>query len=312
MPSRRRLLAAVAGSLAAAAGCTTRTRPPTGESTTGPPPSTSTATGTPPSVSHSPTEPGGGSPTDSVTPVERVAVDDIVARKAVRYESAMGSGGVLAGRDEQYVVASVRGANELDPATFTFEAGGRSWSPGLPRTRGATNVAVAGHEGPPVGQWALGGDRPSVLAFTVPSPLSAENPRIRFGGGPSREAREWPVPAGERTRLAAPAARFELESLSVPASVSQGDPLSVSLSVTNVSETAGRFLAALYWPTDTIADDDESHVLERVVDAGETVSVTRDVDTGYTTYEPRTVTLELRGHVSADREVAVTNVSTPS
>jgi hypothetical protein len=151
-----------------------------------------------------------------------------------------------------------------------------------------------------------------VLAFTVPSPLSAENPRIRFGGGPSREAREWPVPAGERTRLAAPAARFELESLSVPASVSQGDPLSVSLSVTNVSETAGRFLAALYWPTDTIADDDESHVLERVVDAGETVSVTRDVDTGYTTYEPRTVTLELRGHVSADREVAVTNVSTPS
>jgi hypothetical protein len=310
MPSRRRLLAVMAGSLAAVAGCTTRTQPSTGEPPPGSPPST--ATSTPPPTSGSPAEPGGGSPTDSSTPVERVSVDDVVVRKAVRYESAMGSGGVLAGRGEQYVVASVRGANELDSATFAFEAGGRSWSPGLPKTRGATNVAVAGHEGPPVGQWDLGGDRPSVLAFTVPSPLSAENPRIRFDGAPSREAREWPVPAEERDRLAAPAARFELDSLSVPSSVSQGDPLSVSLSVTNVSETAGRFLAALYWPTDTIADDDESHILEREVDAGETVSVTRALDTEYTTYEPRTVTLEVRGHVSADRDVSVENVTTPS
>jgi hypothetical protein len=174
------------------------------------------------------------------------------------------------------------------------------------------NVAVAGHEGPPVGRQGLGGDGLSVLTFAVPSPLSASNPQIRFDGEISREVREWPVPVGERNRLAAPAARFELDSLSVPASVSQGDTLSVSLSVTNASETAGRFLAALYWPTDTIADDDESHILERVVDAGETVSVTRDIDTEYTTYESRTVTLELRGHVSADREIEIKNVSTPS
>jgi hypothetical protein len=151
-----------------------------------------------------------------------------------------------------------------------------------------------------------------VLAFTVPSPLSAGEPRIRFDGDESHDPREWPLPPAARDGLAAPAARFELDSLSVPASVSQGDPLSVSLSVTNVSETAGRFLAALYWPTDTIADDDESHILEQVVDAGETVSLTRDVDTEYTTSEPRTVTLEVRGHVSADREVQVKNASTPS
>ena len=284
------------------AGCTTRTPPSTSEPDTSQ--SSATAAATPESTP--------GSPTDSSTPVERVSVDGIVARKAVRYESVMGSGGVLAGRGEQYVVASVRGATELDAATFTFEASGRSWSPGLPGTRGAINVAVAGHEGPPVGQRGLGGDGPSVLAFTVPSPLSARNPRIRFDGGESRESREWPLPPVARDGLAAPAARFELDSLSVPTSVSQGDPLSVSLSVTNVSETAGRFLAALYWPTDTIADDDESHILEQVVDAGETVSLTRDVDTEYTTSEPRTVTLEVRGHVSADREVQVKNASTPS
>ncbi|WP_136601820.1 hypothetical protein [Salinigranum halophilum] len=302
MPSRRRLLATIAGSLAAVAGCTTRTPPSTSEPDTSQ--SSATAAATPESTP--------GSPTDSSTPVERVSVDGIVARKAVRYESVMGSGGVLVGRGEQYVVASVRGATELDAATFTFEAGGRSWSPGLPGTRGAINVAVAGHEGPPVGQRGLGGDGPSVLAFTVPSPLSAKNPRIRFDGGESRDSREWPLPPAARDGLAAPAARFELDSLSVPTSVSQGDPLSMSLSVTNVSETAGRFLAALYWPTDTIADDDESHILEQVVDAGETVSLTRDVDTEYTTSEPRTVTLEVRGHVSVDREVQVKNASTPS
>ncbi|AUV82307.1 hypothetical protein C2R22_12185 [Salinigranum rubrum] len=305
--SRRHLLAAVAGSLAAVAGCTTRTPQSTSEPTARPPQSTSAST-SPTPTPESPER----SPTDSSTTVRRVTLDDAVVRKAVRYESVMGSGGVLAGEDEQYVVATVRAPRNLQPSSFSFEANGRSWSPGLPETAGAVNVAVAGLEGWPLGRNDFDAGRPALLAFTVPSPLSASNPRIRFDGGASGEAREWPLPAGERERLAAPAARFELDSLSVPESVSQGEPLSVSLSVTNVSNTAGRFLAALYWPTKLIADDDESHVLEREADAGETVTLSTDIDTAYTTNEAESIPLKLRGHVSAEREVRVENAGTPS
>lgn len=250
------------------------------------------------------------SPITSTASPTAVAVSDTVVRKAIRYESVMGSSGVLAGDGEQYVVASVHSDVGREPSEFAFEADGETWSPGLPTTRGAVNVSVAGRRGSLVGRQNLVPDAPPILAFTVPSPLSASNPQIRFGGGD--EARAWPLPGHARERLAAPAARFELASLSVPNSVSQGVSLSVSLTVTNVSETAGRFLAALYWPTDAIADDDESHVVERTVDAGETTSTTVEVGTEHTTYEPRTVTLELRGHVSADREVRVENVTTPS
>jgi hypothetical protein len=303
-PSRRHLLAAVAGSLATVAGCTTRTSQSTSEPTAGPTQSTSASTPTPESPE--------GSPTDSARTVRRVALDDAVVRKAVRYESVMGSGGVLAGEDEQYVVATVRAPRDLQASSFSFEANGRSWSPGLPETAGAVNVAVAGLEGWPVGRNDFDADRPALLAFTVPSPLSASNSRIRFDGGASGEAREWPLPARERERLAAPAARFELDSLAVPESVSQGAPLSVSLTVTNVSDTPGRFLAALYWPTKLIADDDESRVLEREVDAGETTTLSTDIDTAYTTDEAESIPLKLRGHVAAEREVQATDATTPS
>lgn len=307
MPSRRALLAALSSGFAAVAGCTTREG--AGGSNTAP-------------SSHARLQEGvsAGSPTTTTASPDAdanvdanadVEVFDIVVRKAVRYESVMGSGGVLASEGQQYVVASVDTATEreLGPSSFAFVADEEEWSPGLPETRGAANVSVAGHEGSLVGRTQLVPDAPAVLAFTVPSPLSASNPRIRFDG---ETTRSWSLPEPARERLGAPAPRFELDSLSAPASISQGDPLSVSLTVTNVSETSGRFLAALYWPTEAIADDDESHVLERVVEAGETTTLSTDIDTAYTTYEPRTVTLELRGHVSADREIRVENVTTPS
>jgi hypothetical protein len=308
MLSRRVLLTALSGALAGVAGCTARTEGPgTTTDATAPPPSTSTVTDGSSGQSSATPSP----PADESTSGAGVDVSDVVVRKAVRYESAMGSGGVLAGEGEQYVVASVRSPDggELDPSGFAFVADGETWSPGLPETRGAVNVADAGREGSPLGRGRLVPGAPPVLAFVVPSPLTAAEPRIRFDG---QRTETWSLPAEARERLARPAARFGLDSLSVPASVSQGEPLSVSVTVTNVSETSGRFLAALYWPTDAIADDDESHVLERVVGAGETATLSTDIDTEYTTYEPKTVTLELRGHVGADREVQVADVTTPS
>jgi hypothetical protein len=180
-----------------------------------------------------------------------------------------------------------------------------SWDPGLPHTLGAINFSVAGHRGGPLGR-AFGRDGRSYLAFAVPSPLSATNPRIRFEG----DGTEWPLSARMRDRLAAPSPRFELRSLAVPESVSQGETLSVSLTATNVSDTDGRFLAAVYWPTNLIAADDESHVIERTAAADGDVTASLEIGTAYTGYEAGPVTLSVRGHVSARREVELRNAST--
>ncbi|SFF90418.1 hypothetical protein SAMN04488063_0731 [Halopelagius inordinatus] len=244
---------------------------------------------------------------DETPPADGVAVDDIAVRKAVRYESSMGSGGVLAVEGRQYVVASVRAPGDASASDFAFRTDSESWHPGLSDTVGARNVSVAGREGGPVGR-GFGGDDRSYLAFEVPSPLSASNPRIRFESGDS----EWPLPVEERVRLDAPAPRFELDSVDAPEEVSQGETMSVSLTATNVSDTDGRFLAAVYWPTDVIADDDESHVIERAVAAGDEMTASVDIDTSYTTNEDGPVTLSVRGHVSAERDVRVRNASTPS
>jgi len=287
---RRRLLALSAASLAGLAGCLSE------------PGTTDEATDTDTD----------GSPTDSTTAddppeINGVTVEDVVVRKAVTYESTMGSGGVLAAEGTQYVVASVRTDRE-DLPPFSFTADGQSWDPGLSDTVGATNYAVAGHEGGAVGS-AVGGDGGSFLAFAVPSPLSASNPRIRLGGS---DPAEWPLSAEATDRLAAPAPRFELDELSVPDAVSQGDALSVALTVRNVSDTDGRFLAAVYWPTEYIADDDESHVVERQVAAGESTTATLELSTEYTAMESGPVTLSVDGHVTGERTVELQNVSTPT
>jgi len=247
-------------------------------------------------------------PTDTTTGGSGgVLVEDIVVRKTVTYTSIMGSGGVLAGPDRQYVVATVRAEEKPSLSQFTVEADGETWSPGLPDTQGAINYAVAGHEGGPVSRSYEDGK--SYLAFTVPSPLSASDARIRYTGEGSGE---WPLPEAATDRLAAAAPQFELDDLSVPDTVSQGDPLSVSLTVTNTADVDGRFLAAVYWPTKLIADDDESHVVEREVAAGETASESIEIDTAHTTDEAEPVTLSVRGHVAADRTVAVEDASGPA
>ncbi|ELY89005.1 hypothetical protein [Natrinema altunense] len=235
----------------------------------------------------------------SPSPDAGISVTDIVVRKAVTYESMMGSGGVHAEDGTQYIVASVQADEDLRASDFTFETAAESWTPGLPDSRGGTNFAVAGHGGRPVGRHS--GGEESYLAFAVPSPLSASNPRIRYADADTT----WPLTAAGRERLAAPAPSFELLSLTVPDTVSRGEPLPVSLTVTNTSETDGRFLAALYWPTERIADDDESHILEREVSAGDDATFSLELDTEYTTETPDSVTLSLRGYLTADREVTV-------
>lgn len=278
MVSRRTFLAGVA--LAPVAGCVS-----IGDGGPGDGPTSTT----------SPT----GTPTDAPTATAGdVAVHDIVVRKAVTYESIMGSGGVLAAEGEQYVVGAVSADRELSRAAFDFEAGGESWPAGVSGTAGGSDRSFAGRGSGPVAH-ADELDR-AFLVFAVPSPLSATDPTITFSGDPPGE---WELPEGARERLAAPEARFELASLSVPDEVTAGETLDVTLEARNVSETDGRFLAALYWPTRLVADDDESTTVEREIAAGEVATISRSIDTRYTDDEDRRIDLRLEGHVEASREV---------
>lgn len=290
MPSRRSYLAALGGGFASLSGCLVM-RDDSGSST-----STSDGNGSP------------GSPTEPSS--DAIVVEDIDVRKAVTYESTMGSGGVLAAADQQYVVATVKSVSDGPSAEFTFETDGESFDPGLPGTVGAMNRSVAGHGGRAVWRTRVTSEgSPYYLAFAVPSPLDASNPRIRATG---EEGSEWPLPDDARNRLAAEEPRFELETMEAPSEISQGHSLTVALTVTNVSGVAGRFLAAIYWPTNLIADDDESHVVEREVGAGETVTVATDVRTRFTASEDGPMTLSVQGHVEVEREVRVQDTSTPS
>ncbi|PSP80659.1 hypothetical protein BRC88_05480 [Halobacteriales archaeon QS_4_69_225] len=291
MPSRRSYLAGAGSMIAAAAGCTSgRDETPDGDVT-------------PTGDRKTPTD-DGETPTPSPDGVE---LADIGARKAVTYESTLGSGGVLAAEGRQYVVASVVTGVETTAAAFALAAGGETYDPGLPDTAGGLNRSVAGRSGQPLGGEFNPGST-AVLAFVVPSPLSAPAAEIRYDG----EAGPWLLGESARRTLAAPEPRYELASFEAPETVDQGRSLSTSVTVRNVSDTDGRFLAALYWPTGLIADDDESHLLERSVAAGETATLERSIDTRYTTSEDGPVSLRLRGHVAAERTVRVTGAETPS
>ena len=305
MPSRRAYLASVAAVLSGVAGCTETTGPattPTG--TDGPEPS-GTDSKESPSGTASP-------PPDEATRTvggEAIAVTDIVAEKAVIYQSTMGSDGVLAADGRQYVIASVHTDADLSLDAFSIRTANEPWSAGLPDTRGAQNYAVAGHERGEVGS-SLVGDGPAYVAFDLPSPLDAADPVIQVEHG--GESAEWSLPEPAGQTLAAEAPSFELDSLSVPDSIQQGEEMTVELTVTNTSDTAGRFLAAVYWPTELTADDDESHIVEASLDAGATATQSLTIDTAYTTNEDGPVTLDVVGHVSTKTEIQVTDAGTPA
>ncbi|GAB7095796.1 hypothetical protein JCM30237_29500 [Halolamina litorea] len=298
MPSSRRRFIASSFGLAAAlasAGCISDGPGTDGESPDG-------------------SEPPQGSPDTTPTPAPEsaqrsvggasVAVTDIVAEKAVTYESVMGSGGVVAPEGRQFVVASVRSDAELEMDQFSLDAGGESWAAVDPGDHGARNYSVAGHEGGVVGEPATGGsDTKRYVVFELDSPLETEEARIVLDHG--SETAEWALPDAARERLAAPSPSFDLNSLSVPGSVQQGEPLPVELTVTNTGEVDGRFLAAAHWPTHRIADDDESHLIDESVAAGDSVTASLSIDTEYTAAEESPITLGVEGHVEADREVVL-------
>lgn len=276
MQTRRRYLGAVSLGIAGLAGCLSESDGPGGD---GDATTTDGTTARP------------DSPDD-----EPVMVSNPVVRKRATHYSWPGSTGVLAPTDEQFVVASVAGPESADLPAFTLEAGDEEFSPGVDVAH--RNGTFAGRRDGSV----LENDGTSgYLAFRVPSPLDVDDARIvrDDAAGPT------PLADDELATLTRPAATFELDTLDLPDAVERPDPVDVSLSVTNVADVDGRFLAGLHWPTEGIADDDETTVLERTVAAGETTTFSLTLGTGYAANETSEHSLTIDGSVSADRTVEI-------
>lgn len=307
MPSNRRQLLATVGALAAGlAGClggnpggtgdepSTPTDEPT--ATTDESPDTTTAENASFSL-----------PESSVKSLGevRVAVANPTVGKAVAYESIMGSGGVLGSDGSQFVVAEVQSQQRNsvdareDPAydAFELDVDGEAYSTVEieKRTTGAYTSSLAERGNVRYGDSYATAETVGWLAFEPPSPLDASEAaiRCRYGG----ETAEWSLPEEVVTELARPGPRFELESFDATVEEYSVD---VSFVAKNVSGNDGEFLAAMYWPTTGIADDDESTVLRRTIAAGEKLEWSGSFPTEYT---DGVVSARLGGSVTGEIEV---------
>ncbi len=312
--SRRSLLRTGAVALAGSAGClgstgrdddSTRTKTddtPTTRRT--PDPTTTTTT----------TDDGSFSlPASAVRRVgdARVAVADPAARKAVAYASVMGSGGVLAPESRQFVVAAVQSATDgtadsgAEPSYGDFEltAGGDRY-PAVEieqRTTGAFTTSLAGR-----GRVRYDAPYPTRqvgwLAFELPSPLPPDRATVhcRYGG----ETAAWSLPDHAVSTLGRRAPAFELRSFD--ATPDGRGRVTLSLAAENVADVDGEFLAAVYWPTARIADDDESIIVRQSVPTGDRVEWSERVDTEYAVpYDGDTVTASLDGVVTGSADVTL-------
>lgn len=82
----------------------------------------------------------------------------------------------------------------------------------------------------------------------------------------------------------------------------EGSNAKLTFTAKKVSKNDGRFLAALYWPTDEMSDDDESTIIERSVAADGTVEWSKEFGTEYTT---GTVSTRIDGAVTGTAKVDV-------
>lgn len=303
-PARRRFLrAAGAASFGFIGGCAGRSKPTPAPSPTPGGRGNEDGATDPPKPSQRVRTVGGG----------RVALTDAVARKAVAYESLMGSGGVLAPSEAQFVVCELRPESDAAPpiGAFSLVVGDASFAPAdVEADRGGRTASLAGLGGQ---EYGAAGDA-GWIAFTLPSPLRTVDAEIRCRHG--GETAAWSLPTDALEGLNWPNSAFELRSFSAATS---GETVELSLTAENVSEADGRFLAAVYWPTET-ADDDESRLLRGDVPAGERFERSTRVelrrrrlppDGSSETAGETTVTATVEGAVSGETEVAFDPLNGP-
>jgi len=232
-----------------------------------------------------------------------VTVSDVAVREAVTFYRWPSSTEVLAPADEQFVVAQVTGPEDATPPAFAFRADGREWSPGIGRGATSGPASLAGRDG---GSATEDFRESGYLAFRVPSPVDAADPRIV---APDRGA-SLSLSDAATAQLATASPMFSLERVEVPDAVDHPAPVDVTVTVRNTSDVDGRFLAGLHWRTEMVADDDETTVVSGQVAAGETASFSASLDTEYAVRETTDHPLTVSGYVTAERSIRVVREGT--
>lgn len=312
MPSRRRYLGTLVTGLGMLAGCTSEsndegpdansTEDPSSNGST-PTPSNGTPTGTEPETAgeHSEEDPLEADEPESDDDLT-VVVQDIVARDAITY-GMYPPMEVLSPPDHQFVVVKLFATGSIDRDALAFETPERAWRPFGPGYAQTTTREVAGLWGWPLAM----NDPPFVAVFRIPSPLVAEEYDLRYRG---ETVPGWGLSHTQRQRLRRPSPVFELERFEAPDLVIQGERVQFDVVARNVSDTPGRFLAAIHWPRRWVSHDRPS-IVRGFATPGERINYVDIIGTSGTARENITVTVSLDGYVEAERDVEVRVMEDP-
>jgi hypothetical protein len=221
--TRRALLVAAAGLLGA--GCTA----PVDESGPGAP----TGTTTSPPAERTPTGSGTSTGTATATPtpppdvtLAAVRATPTLVRLHTDYLDVYGDA------DEQFVVATAETGPGVDgPAPDDYAL----------RVDGETVGVLDGlRDGPAFYEaFRLDGGARRWLAFPLPKPLEAERVAVTWPGG------ELALSDAALARLALPPTSFEVRAFSAPEAVALDEPAPLSVTVANVGDADGTFVAGL-------------------------------------------------------------------
>lgn len=272
--SRRALLAALAGTTAAVAGCGTAPGSATRTASDDPDPTGTVPTRSPTATGQTVTDTDGVHP-----PGTRVSLDDgSVALNALRVRLGLVYPGQWMARfaapdGEQFVVAAVdRDRNGATPRAadraFALELDDRTETPTEPASRYYPAL-----------------DRTDRLYFRVPKDLDVDRGRLRWTG-PDGTTVRWRVPDAVRRRLrltpSFDLARFDVEDATLRGSGYDAEAdVDVTIRVGNDGERDGTFVGLLTFPaSEYVQDYHPSRTVSFPVPRGETVTWHRSVSWG--------------------------------
>lgn len=223
MPSRRDVLRLAGGSLPFLAGCVAG--PPAGDAAS---PESATETSRRTATTPATTAPTTTEPTADVRIREVTVTPSLVALNS---PDSIGTDG---DRDDQFVVAGVgsRGRLPFDRAAFELATEETTYAPTAARQVTAYGM-LWGHGDPYEPE--TGG----FLLFRVPNPLAADSVALRWPDG------ERSLSEDALRRLRRPPTTFAVREFAAPASVTTGSEATLTLTVENVGDADGTFVAGL-------------------------------------------------------------------
>ncbi|MFB6121667.1 MAG: hypothetical protein ABEJ68_11200 [Halobacteriaceae archaeon] len=184
---------------------------------------TATATATPTETATS---------TSTPTTTGEASVRDVLVTPFLVALTTADAVGTVGARDEQFVVASVAGTVAYED--FSLVAGDTTHAPEDIESNNFYRGVYLDRTSYPHESGTEG-----YVLFVLPKPLDVRSATLQWPGG------EHALESAAIERLARPPTTFEVTEFTAPSSVSLGETATVSLTVENVGENTGTFVAGL-------------------------------------------------------------------